>query len=77
MAFQRVGKFPLFFSFFLNPSLRYSVATLSRCGANTFCSNNVGSYQCGCNSGLLELWEEHRGIHYLLVHWELGLNAIF
>ena len=53
------------------------MAALSRCGANTFCSNNVGSYQCGCNSGLLELWEEHTGFHCQLVHWELGLNAIF
>ena len=42
--------------------VRYSVATLANCGSNTFCSNNIGSYQCGCISGNFAQWVANTGI---------------
>ena len=30
---------------------RFSLDTLAYCGANTGCTNNIGSYTCPCNTG--------------------------
>ena len=46
----------------LNFCIRYSAATQAYCGANTYCSNNVGSFQCQCNTGNLEPWLANTGV---------------
>ena len=41
--------------------VRHAVETLAHCGSNTYCSNNIGSYQCGCITGNLEPWVANTG----------------
>ena len=31
--------------------LRFSLDTLAFCGANTACTNSIGSFSCPCNTG--------------------------